>query len=489
MLISAFKDEILKYKAGDHSEFRRINLVYAFQDIVNSLNSKEDITPEIMQAMDLLVHLHTVDPHLFSGISSDLLEPTIRLQILLAPKLAKALTQLSITIATHSKALDFQNELENIIKLLKSNENNHPFEKFKNQQGEESKDSFKTVVTFYVPIILRMVEDCEVQFSMGKMMEVAEFIRYEVREYNAVLGTDIIHEICAALIEKKTVIAQYAQQETLAFLLELLDIYLLIGIFKQYRKEILSTISELFGNFHQIALKVSKSPKFQIPKSLNTLSLLAIKSIKGKNPLLSLPSPYSNKSRYLIFLPTGLMCENPFYQKRILQFCNYYCDSEIDPYKLTSFYPQVSPSQAIIYALEHMNYTETDRKKVKAMHKNIFLKFSVTHRFQFIPNIILKFSNEVLINFLLRILADSDTSGKYLIKMLKISILLKPVIEYALCFNTLSKYLSKVQGVIVSDPALLIKLKEVYEELVNKLNIEEDKRKSIIEQFKKIIDC
>ena len=489
MLISNFKEEILKYRTGDHSEFRRINLVYAFQDIVNNLHTKDDISPEILQTMDLLVQLHTVDPQLFSNISSDLLEPTIRLQILLAPKLAKALTQLSITIATHSKALEFQNELGNIIKLLKSPENLHPFEQFKHKQGEESKDSFKTVITFYVPIILRMVEDCEVQFSMGKMMEVVEFIRSEVREYNAVLGTDIIHEICSVLIEKKGVIIQYAQKETLRFLVEMLDVYLLIGIFKQYRKEIVSTISEIFGDFWKIALRVNKNKEVDVNKSFGALSALAVKSIKGRDLKLSLPTPLSQRSRCLIFIPTGLMTENPVHQKRILQFCNFYCDSEIDPYKLTSYYPQLSPNQVVIYALEHMNYTETDRKRVKAMHRNVFHKFSIPQRFRFIPNIISKLSNEVIINFLLRILVNSDTSGFYMSKMLKISVLLKPVIEYVICFDTLSKYLSSFQSVQVSDSVLISELKELYEELVNKLNIEDDKRKSIIEQFKRLIEC
>jgi hypothetical protein len=435
--------------------------------------------------MDQIVQLHSVDPSLFSEISSDLLEPTIRLQILLAPKLAKSLTQLSIHIATHSRALDFQRELGNIIALLKSSENSHPFEIFKNSQGKESKDSFKTVVTFYVPIILRMVEDEEVLSSMEKMMEVVDFIRFEINEYHAVLGTDIVHEICAVLVEKKNVLKALAKKETLRFLMELLDVYIGIGIFKQYRKEVVNTVVEIFGDFSLI-LKVFNSSGFGLYQAL---TVLAIKTVKAANFHLSLPSPLSGKSRFLILAPAGLISENLMVQKRILNHCNFYCEQEVDPYKITTFYPQFTPSSVILKGLESMTSADHEVKRLKLAFKNLFFKFSQKERFRFLPHLVLKSKNEVVCSFLIRVMAQSDNDGKFLRVMMKVAVGFTPVIDYFMCFAGISKYLEGIKGNIsAKEIGFELELRDVYDELVGKLNVDEEKRKRIIQQFQRLFN-
>lgn len=485
MSLEAFKEEISKYRAGDHSEFRRINLVYAFQDVVNTLHCKEDISHEILATMDQIVQLQTIDPSLFAEICSDLLEPTIRLQILLAPKLTKSLTQLSIAIAEHSKALDFQHELGNIIRMLKSSENSHPFEVFKNAQGKDSKDNFKTVIAFYVPIILRNVEDHEVRVSMEKMMEVIDLIRFEINSHHTVLGTDIINEICAALLEKRSLFRTLAQKETLKFLFELLDLYMSFNSYKQCRKEVMNTISNLFGDFSLI-LKAFNASSLSL---YNPLSQIAVKSIKGQNFPLSLPSPLSGKSRLLLLFPVGIMSENRVFQKKLLNYSNFYCEQELDPYKLTSNYPQFSPSFIVNQGLESIILCENEVKRGKILFKNLFFKFSEIQRFRFLGHLACKSRNEIISNFLIRVLAQSDPAGTYLKPIMKIALNFYPVIEYILCFSTLSKYLEKLPlKLSAKELGMEKELRQLYEEIDNKMNIEEEKRIRIIEQFRRFFN-
>ena len=485
MSLEALKEEIFKYQGGDNSEFRRISLVYAFQDVVNSLYTIEDINHDILTIMDQIVKLQTIDPLLFQENSSDLLEPIIRLQILMVPNFAKPLRQLCITIALHSKALDFQNELGNIIKILKSNEGSHPIEDFKNTQGKDSNDSFKIVIGFYVPVILKMLEDHEVRFSMEKMIEVIDFFRYKINEHHSVLGSDIIHEICAALLEKRSLIRASAQKETLRFLFELLETYINIGIFKQNRKEVINTISDLFGDFSLI-LKLFNSSKLSL---YNCLSLIAIKSIKGQNISLSLPSPLSGKSRLFLILPLGIITENLEFKEKLLNYSNFYCEQELDPYKLTSHYPQFSPSFIINQGLESILLDENEVKKGKILFEKLFLKFSEIQRFKFLGRLAIKSKNEFISNFLIRVLAQSDTKCRYLKEIMEIAVRFHPVINYVLCFSTLSKYLKKIKTKFSArEMGMEKEIRGVYEELANKMNIEDDKRKRIIEQFMRFFD-
>ena len=291
MSIELFKEQISLYKSGDYSDFRRIKLAYAFQDLVNTLESSDDISPVLIQCIESLLQLHTIDPSLFSEISPDLLESTIRLQILLAPNFPKALTQLSISLATYSKAIDFQNELSNIMNLLSSNESFHPFEQFRNSQGPGSKDIFKTVITFYIPILLRMFEDSEVQNGIKKLKDFIDFIKLDLHEYHAALGSELMPEIFQVFCERKVILLKNASQEMLRFLLELLEIYESVGVFSAHEDELIETICEIFGDFLHILQVFVKSET----RMYNPLAILAVEVIKGNHEKISLPLVISGK--------------------------------------------------------------------------------------------------------------------------------------------------------------------------------------------------
>ena len=72
---------------------------------------------------------------------------------------------------------------------------------------------------------------------------------------------------------------------------------------------------------------------------------------------------------------------------------------------------------------------------------------------------------------------------------MEIAVRFHPVINYVLCFSTLSKYLKKIKTKFSArEMGMEKEIRGVYEELANKMNIEDDKRKRIIEQFMRFFD-
>ena len=485
MSLDIFKEQISLYKSGDHSDFRRINLVYSFQDLVNTLASSEDITSSIVSSIESLTQLHIIDPKLFSEISPDLLEPTIRLQILMAPKFPKALTQLSISLATYSRASEFQKELSTIMTLLNSNESSHPFEQFRNAQGPGNKDIFKTVITFYIPIILRMLEDSEIREGIEKLMDFVEFIKSELQEYHASLGSELMPEIFQVLCERKACLKKNAGKETMVFLLEILNIYESIRIFDAQKRELIEAICEIFGDFSQV-LKEFGEWKLDM---YNPLAILAGKVIKGKHEKLALPLVFSGMWRLKVLIPAAVMCSYADTRNKLISYSLYYSDGSIDLRSITCCYPTLTP---IILAENSLNniymHPGSSLKQGKVFIRNFFMRFSINDRAKLIESLIFKSKNEETMRFFVSIMASSNENGKYFMKIIKGLLELRPVIEYTMLFYSLSKYLGRINKLnSIKSLEIYEAVKELYSEIAGNLNTSYSKINQILAELRKII--
>lgn len=398
MSIELFEEQLQLYKNGDHSEFRRISLVYSFQDLVNTLEKPEDITADIINSIESLIFLHSIDSNLFREISPDLLEPTIRLQILSAPKFPKALSQLSITLATYSKATDFQKELSMIMKLLSSSETSHPFEKFRESQGLDSKDIFKTVITFYVPIILRMLDDNEIKQGIHKLMDFVEFIRLELHQFHASLGSELMPEIFQVFFERKHVFLQFGCKEVLVFMLELLEIYETIRLFNGNKIELINTISDIFGDFSQI-LKLFSGFELTL---YNPLTVLAGKAIKGNIKYLTLPLVLSGRWRLQNFAPAAALCSYPELRNKILSFCLFYCDTELTIRQFNYCYSNIPSIKLFRTIINNVyEYPGPSINQTKQIIKKLILKITDSDRIKVLEELAGTETSEEKLQFLL----------------------------------------------------------------------------------------
>lgn len=486
MALENFQEQISMYRAGDHSEFRRISLVYSFQDLVNTLNNSEDISNSVVASIESLTQLHLIDSALFTEISPDLLEPTIRLQILMAPKFPKALTQLSISLATYSRATDFQKELSNIMTLLNSEESIHPFEQFRNAQGPGSKDIFKTVVTFYIPIILRMLEDSEIFSGIENLMDFVEFMKSELDEYHAALGSELMPEIFQVLCERKAGLLKYAKGKTLVFMLELLRIYEKIKIFAAQKYELIEAIGEIFGDF-SVILKVFNTVNGDF---FDPLAVLAKKVIKGKHEKLALPYVFSGIWRLRLLIPTGIMCKYAKTRNKLISYCLFYCECDINPWTLTCCYQGLSAMRLFENLLKNI-YTcpKNSLKQGKSFVRKLLMKLILRNRIQMIEKLIFKEKSEEQISFLVSILANTDEKIMYSSRIIEGLLALRPVADYVIVFSGLSKYLSKVNN---KNPIKQFRffqgVKELYCEIMGNLDTSQMKIGQILLELRQILD-
>ena len=485
MSIESFDEQILEYKKGDHSEFRRIKLIYSFQDLVHTLSSYEDISPLIIESIESLTQLHLIDPSLFPEISSDLLEPTIRLQILSAPKFPKALTQLSITLATYSKAIEFQKELSNIMKLLSSNESFHPFEVFRDAQGPYSKDIFKTVITFYIPIILRMLEDSEIREGIAKMMDFVEFIKIDIQDFHVSLGSELIPEIFQVIYERKAVLIKSAYKETLVFLLELLSVYGELKIFGANKKELIITISKIFGDFSRIREKfVEFKLNLYFP-----LCILSIKSAKGKIEELALPYFFSGKLRLLNFAPAGVFCNNGNFRNKILSLATFYCDCEIKLLNFNFCYKNCGNNEIFSVLLKNIfKYPGSSLKESKSLAEKLFFKVFTNDRIKIVKFLVDKNDTKRKLNFLIGLLPVTEEIEHNFISIVDKLLSLRPVISYLALFHSLSRFLLKINvKTSVSGLSFFDKIKDLYNEILCNLDPDIPKVSLILENLRFII--
>ena len=132
MAFYAFKEQIQKLQSEGSTEFRRMNLVYAFQDLVNPLKSSDIIPEEIITAVGELLRINSSDLNLMNEIGFDLIETAIKLQILSGTNPHKTIKDLAISIAFQSSPKELLIELNALMTYMKIEGEEQTLDMFKN---------------------------------------------------------------------------------------------------------------------------------------------------------------------------------------------------------------------------------------------------------------------------------------------------------------------------------------------------------------------
>ncbi|OMJ90193.1 hypothetical protein SteCoe_7486 [Stentor coeruleus] len=251
MALSAFNDQIQKYKDEAFSDFRRMNLAYAFQDLVNDLKTPKDVTKELLEGISALLSLQEEDSQLMKTIGYDLLESSIKLYVLSGTTPNKPIKDLSIAIAYSSNAKEILIQLNSIMAYSKIEGEENPLDFFKDITIE-GRNITKAIVTFYLSVIIQKIEEKHLKIAMQELYIYIEFLEQYIDEAYEVLGSDLMTELFKAITNRSFQLKINSHNQTLKFLIKLAIIYHKLDKYKNFKEENLLLIWKMFGDLSQI---------------------------------------------------------------------------------------------------------------------------------------------------------------------------------------------------------------------------------------------
>ena len=316
-MISAFLDQLSQYKSENNSDFRRMNLVYAFQDVVNSVNRKKDITAEIESTIQNLLDLETTDPNIMTHIGFDLLEYAIKLQLIYGLPTPKLIKDLSLSIAYKSKPKELLIELNAMMAYMKIPNEEQTIKMFKNMSNKK-KNMFKTIATFYVSIMIQRIEEKHLKNAIQELYIYVELLEYEVETVFSVLGSSLMNQLIESFLNRSLQIKIHANKEISKFVFSVIKIYEKIQRFKEFQIEFLKVFSRIFEDFDKVLnsfdenidcegiltlanLCVSGNDYFCLPLVLSAterLRILLLNSIKAYN---TFPNLFINVLKHTVY--------------------------------------------------------------------------------------------------------------------------------------------------------------------------------------------
>ena len=299
MAFYAFKEQIQKLQSEGSTEFRRMNLVYAFQDLVNPLKSSDIIPEEIITAVGELLRINSSDLNLMNEIGFDLIETAIKLQILSGTNPHKTIKDLAISIAFQSSPKELLIELNALMTYMKIEGEEQTLDMFKNITTAQ-KDIFKTIITFYLSIVIKRIEEKHLKIAMQELYIFNELLEYQIENAHTVLGSDLILELFQIISQRSLLIKINALPETMKFLLKLIVLYQQLNKFEEHLKEAVKIICQLTGDFSQF-LKACKDI-IDFNSISDSILILAYMSCKGIVEEITLPYNLSGIRRLQILL-------------------------------------------------------------------------------------------------------------------------------------------------------------------------------------------
>jgi hypothetical protein len=267
--MEAFKEQLQKYRSEEKSDFRRMNLAYAFQDLVASFGVSDGMM--VVESVNCILELQKEDPELIKTIGYDLLETSVKLHLLFGTKSDKILFEFSKNIAFYSSPKELLIQLNTLMVVIKENVNETGFEIFKDISSE-GKSVFKTVITFYLSIILRKIEEKFLKTAFQELYLFVEMIQDDL-ETSQVLGLGIFLDLLEGLRERSFMIKVNAQKQVLKFLLDLVLVFEKCGKYLKNYEEVLKLLREIFGNF-EFLLEVFWKGSFENPEKYSEVFLI-----------------------------------------------------------------------------------------------------------------------------------------------------------------------------------------------------------------------
>lgn len=306
----AFQEQLNLYLqefSSTNLDFRRMSLVYAFQDYSNSISTSLDIDDHHLAALKTFLALDTSDPVLFSECGLDFLESIIRLQIITSPTVIDTIQEIALKIATNSNAKDLQNELNIVMSYLTSDEDSHPLEILRSEKikkGEEMHDICKTVITFYIPHLIKRFEPKDLSLCFKNFSTYLSLLESDIANYNAVLGSELMDGIIYEISCRKVQLKRRAFHQTLGFILGLISIYEKSKVFPTHKEMLIDLIQEIYIHFmavfdHFVRIK---------PETKNFAEGLAIIAEAASTSRgLKFPLVFSTLRRLQIFVPIACL--------------------------------------------------------------------------------------------------------------------------------------------------------------------------------------
>lgn len=298
MALSAFNDQIQKYKDEAFSDFRRMNLAYAFQDLVSDLKTSKDVTMEVLEGISALLSLQEADSQLMKTIGYDLLESSIKLYVLSGTAPSKPVKDLSIAIAYSSTAKEILIQLNSIMAYSKIEGEEQPLDFFKDITAE-GRNIAKAVVTFYLSVIIQKIEEKHLKIAMQELYVYIEFLEEYLDESYEVLGSDLMTELFKAISNRSFQLKINSHNETLKFLIKLAIIYHKLNRYTKFKEENLLLIWKIFGDLSQILSYFKATEAFS---SLSLGFLILAGEICDDSSQFKLPFSLSRTYRFQVLL-------------------------------------------------------------------------------------------------------------------------------------------------------------------------------------------
>jgi hypothetical protein len=326
MALQTFKDLANSYQSEVFSDFNRMKLVYAFQDIINPLKTEKDLDDEILSCIANLLTLHQKDSGLMNCIGFDLLESAIKLQLLGGLNSSAQLKDLAVCIAFHSSPKELLIQLNALMSYKKLSNDDQPCDMFINM-SDQAKNMFKTVCTFYVSVILQRIEEKHLKIAVQELYIYTDMLKDELETINSVLGSDLMQQLQKPILDRSLALKIHSQHQTLKFLLEIITIYQKVQLFSQYKKDFIAVVIQVFGDLNVILSSYTSSNEI---KNISD-GVLIIASEIALCESFELPYVLSGIKRFQILLPSAIEACYNFPDLFVLVFSHvvYYIEDNI----------------------------------------------------------------------------------------------------------------------------------------------------------------
>lgn len=418
--MDTFREQVFKYKNEPFSDFRRMNLAYAFQDLVKTFTPENQ--SEVTESITYILDLQISDSDLMKAIGYDLLETSVKLHLLFGTGSLKILYDFSKTIAFCSNPKEILLQINLLIEVFLSDSDEQGYEFLRNS-GKIEKNVFKAVMTFYISIIITRIEEKHLKNTMGELKIYIRLLNSDLKNCE-VLGLGIIEELIEGIRTRSLPLKVNAQVETLKFLMNFVVIYIKTSKFEENFEKVVNLVQELFGNlenFLEICEKIEKSPEFY-----EAVLALATR-VCTSSSLFKLPMVLSPQKRFQVLLINSIKAAETLSQAYLQVFDHV---SEYLPENLTIsslFYqnsPYKSPNELFLGLVEACGKLEKNEQKYKSW--TIFLslleklenhsKFTVTD--YLIGNLQWDKAKSMLLDWVRKQFLSKKIEGEMVIKLI-----------------------------------------------------------------------
>ena len=299
MSSESFRSQLQKYRSGGFTEMGRSLLVDSFQDLISSLKSSEDLTAELTSDIEELLKIQESNPSFLQSSGFDLMEPSVNLYLIAGKQIPQIVKDFAAAIAFNSSPKEILIELNALMTYIKLEHEEQPLEMLKNI-GEEQKDAFKIVITYYLSVIIQRIAEKDLKITMQELYIYIELLNFEPENTSSVLESDVMSSLFQSIASRSEQIKTNALPEAIKFLMKLIVVYENSNRLLEVKIKVVELLCGLAGNMSGI-LQCCKGT-IDFTEISDALLILSCMSYKGSVECLQLPFVLSGSSRLQILL-------------------------------------------------------------------------------------------------------------------------------------------------------------------------------------------